>query len=872
MSDPFAELELLVKGPTLKPQTNKKPSQRETARRLNMLKPKRNTTPKASSILKTPKKSQKTAFQSNKSRTRRKRRLSRTPDRASKRKIQNKEPKSNQSRSYKSGFGEKTYLEVDNSKYSEYKMGPSQTPVISEKEKKKSLLRKLNRSKKGNEEIQKGKNLRLKMAIREEEKRRKQTANLQKSDFPDTKKRILQDSDDMLSRKERQIQKKSRKSRQNRGTSYDFVGGKEDFETKNRKRIEARKRNLLMKYNLRNEIWGKDTSKVVREIQGNHNQNQNKNQTVIDKKSRDFRNRAQTPNSQNNQQDELDHGILKKSKPQTRNQKFSQHSENNFDNNDNANKKNNLEKVKRRNLDSKPKSMRWVDPETYEDPKLTQMKQKMRLQKELLKGRRGKSPLQGESSYVHEKRLREIRHLTKTPKKNSKNSTKVTEKELFNEIEDLAFDNQKFFELEREEEKAIQAKQNRRKKHSPLKLKYDLESGIRLPEGQERFDGKELQKQVEQDERENWHPKQSNLNRILPFHTTHRQKSKIFEQQEIRGQIKRERSKRKIINPKTEDNLKVNAAVRKNRRETEEEKRNKRRGRRKVETKRKDNGIFFGDVEDVRMTDNRPISLKFQKKRDVSPKITNPNAARDTVEERIRKYRQKLKTANRNESIKTQEVSRETNNKKKLTQRERYNRHQRDLLEKKEKSKSKRKIRTRQKSKISQLSGYNFYEEPNTHRSHSSIRGRSTRRKRELTPKITRQSHNPRNQFQDSALNSQSYSCYNRENDSAFGNHDTSKNFPETRTEPNSLRRDNSKIGDQIVSERIVRSPSPKPNRKSIERRKMLYREMLGKKDFEEHNLHQRKNRFKGDSSSHKRIEMTPTRKKLFEEFRKSQI
>ena len=255
------------------------------------------------------------------------------------------------------------------------------------------------------------------------------------------------------------------------------------------------------------------------------------------------------------------------------------------------------------------------------------------------------------------------------------------------------------------------------------------------------------------------------------------------------------------------------------------------------------------------------------------------------MEERVRRYKQRLEeqVLREKENRASQARRKSQNKEKQLNQRERYRRHQKEIKrngnsQNSNNNNNKSQGRSGQGSNLAYFSGYGQKQDPKGHSSHRNPRDSSVNRKRQLTPKITRQSHQPRNADPNYVfLESNSYHRKTKD-DSNFIKSEAFKD-PKLRTEPLNDYQNRPNGDSYLQSAESPRSISPNvsptPNRRSIERRKMLYREMLSKNTAnpspngsKERGRHSRLN----DDSPKQRLEMTPSRSKLFQEFRQSKL
>lgn len=260
-----------------------------------------------------------------------------------------------------------------------------------------------------------------------------------------TKHRIFQDSDLMLNDDDLRLEKKRKKHQRKRSASYDFQGDQEDRDEQRRRKIEARKRNLIQQYKLSKDNWTRDTQKVLSEL-GRGNQ-----EAPEEPKSR-------------HEREGVKRGPKRGAKAPS----------------------------------PELKEPEWVMAEHYEDPRLTQMKHEMKMHEQLRRELRSKSPLKGDSTYEHDKRVRALRrHLNASSRsisglRREQSARKVGHKKRGDFVK---------VNLEPVVPKREDSKENvhRRTKEpesqrsiSPLKLKYDYQGSFRI--------GFE-QKVVSQDER-----------------------------------------------------------------------------------------------------------------------------------------------------------------------------------------------------------------------------------------------------------------------------------------------------------------------------------------------------------------------------------
>ena len=495
-----------------------------------------------------------------------------------------------------------------------------------------------------------------------------------------TQGRIFQNNDGMLSKKEILQREKSKNKRLNRTASYDFLGKNKDFDEEQRKRIEAKKRNLIQKYKLAGELWSKDTNIVLGVIKGERKSSRG-SEKARDKLERMFpfvkldkgieeevvrskgnnqtmgRDNTDKKTDQRNNRKKIKINNKKKKKingKQIRQTEELEHIRNNIQTDQTILK----EPIARENPKDKPK---WIMSEDYEDPKLTKMKSRMRLHQKILQQRRGKSPLKGHSNYNHEKKLRELRHVltTDTNLSLSKKTAqiKVTQK-LPNDFQKIQPKTDKIFGSgsfwEDKEEPEIELGYGRRS-ISSMRRKYDFKSSFRIGfedniknnNGNENENGNESRKRVRgqmnksevkrgQRREQKKKVRDSSGNHVYPFQT--RKGKDIWLEAKESDIVKRPKSRRKMISHRSIDNLAPNGILL----DKGDKSQKIRRARKQVQYKRKDSGIFFAPPENLRMKDKRRLNKKYNKQRDLSPKITEPQRDANILEMRIKKFKKEL--------------------------------------------------------------------------------------------------------------------------------------------------------------------------------------------------------------------------------------
>ena len=250
-----------------------------------------------------------------------------------------------------------------------------------------------------------------------------------------TKHRIFQDSDAMLTDKDLKYKERSARSIKTRGKSYDFIGNNTDFDEERRKKIEARKQKLIIQYKLGKDNWTKDTAIVLNHLENNSSKNINKVQP----------NKKKSIIKENYKEDKIKKEIKDK-----------------------------------RRYSPEIKDPKWVMAEDYEDPRLTQMKHEMKMHEQLRSQIRSKSPLKGDSTYEHDKKVRELKRRMNTSKRSvhmdsRRDFERRIEKKRKGDYQRIQLKNE---ELSYEEVIPVNYKSSR--EVSPLKIKYDYQSSFKI--------------------------------------------------------------------------------------------------------------------------------------------------------------------------------------------------------------------------------------------------------------------------------------------------------------------------------------------------------------------------------------------------------
>lgn len=255
-----------------------------------------------------------------------------------------------------------------------------------------------------------------------------------------TKHRIFQDSDIMLTDKDLRLEKNRKRNKRERSASYDFLGTNVDMDEQRRKKIEARKRNLIQQYKLNRGNWTKDTPRVLKELtKGRESEKEQKVSKAKPKKEK-----------------AVGFKMDAKEKP-------------------------------RKSYSPEIKDPAWVMAEDYEDPRLTQMKHEMKMHAELRKEIRNKSPLHGDSTYEHDKKVRALRKSMNVSQrsisglKQEQSSRKVGHKRK-GDFGKVHFAKSAFSNRVSQEREEMEPKQPSPPKRavSPLKLKYDYQGSFRI--------------------------------------------------------------------------------------------------------------------------------------------------------------------------------------------------------------------------------------------------------------------------------------------------------------------------------------------------------------------------------------------------------
>ena len=124
--------------------------------------------------------------------------------------------------------------------------------------------------------------------------------------------------------------------------------------------------------------------------------------------------------------------------------------------------------------------------EDYEDPRLTQMKYEMKMHEQLRKQMRNKSPLHGDSTYEHDKKVRALRKSMNASNrsisgmKHHQSRRKIGHKKKGDFVK-LHFDQNQFEDTQFSREIQKSEKQvTPEKSVAPLKLKYDYQGSFRI--------------------------------------------------------------------------------------------------------------------------------------------------------------------------------------------------------------------------------------------------------------------------------------------------------------------------------------------------------------------------------------------------------
>jgi hypothetical protein len=257
-----------------------------------------------------------------------------------------------------------------------------------------------------------------------------------------TKHRIFQDNDIMLTDNDLKYEEKRNRNRRSKSRSYDFLGDNVDYEEERRKKIEARKRNLIKQYKLGKDHWTKDTSIVLQ---------------TLEKSVKKEDPQQRKPNKNKNKTTQK----LKKKKEKD-----------NFQN--------------ERKYSPEVKDPEWVMADAYEDPRLTQMKYEMKMHEKLRSQIRNKSPLKGDSTYEHDKKVRELKRLMNTSNRSiSANKSDLMLKKIGHkkkgDFVKVEFDQNKFLdEQDIGEEEPNENRERKYRKVSPLKMEYDYKGSFRI--------------------------------------------------------------------------------------------------------------------------------------------------------------------------------------------------------------------------------------------------------------------------------------------------------------------------------------------------------------------------------------------------------
>ena len=260
-----------------------------------------------------------------------------------------------------------------------------------------------------------------------------------------TKHRIFQDSDIMLTNEDLRYREKRKNNPKTRQKSYDFFGDHLDRDEERRRKIEARKRNLIAQYKLGVENWTRDTKAVLSQLEKS-------TQKSKPAKPKPKQKRAKKKTNRN--------GPKSIGKDVEKGEQFREYSPEVTD----------------------PK---WVMAEDYEDPKLTKMKHDMKMHEKLRKEIRSRSPLKGDSLYDHEKKVRALKRLLNTSDRSIsahkvKGLSKKIHKKQKGDFKKVNFNENDFLDDEVQRHRPAEKRDRSQRKVSPFKAKYDHQGSFRV--------------------------------------------------------------------------------------------------------------------------------------------------------------------------------------------------------------------------------------------------------------------------------------------------------------------------------------------------------------------------------------------------------